>query len=95
MNIKFKGIEKYFDIGDIVVVDDPNCLSDNEYYGLEKGEQVVWNKPYKIIYCDIELEDEFEVLYTLQDIKTGTCCGVRFNDWEIRKVSKLFTNKEK
>lgn len=55
----------------------------------------MWNKPYKIIYCDIELEDEFEVLYTLQDIKTGTCCGVRFNDWEIRKVSKLFTNKEK
>lgn len=79
-------IEKNFEIGDIVVIDSPNCLLDNEYYGLEKEESVVLNKPYKIVNYDIELGDEYEVLYTLQDIKSGVLCGVMLNDWDIEKA---------
>lgn len=79
-------VQKNFEIGDIVVIDSPNCLQDNEYYGLEKEESVVLNKPYKIVDYDIELGDEYEVLYTLQDIKSGVLCGVMLNDWDIEKT---------
>ncbi|MGJ7589042.1 hypothetical protein [Staphylococcus shinii] len=95
MNIENNGIEKNFEIGDIVVVDDPTCLYNNKYYDLESEEQVELDKPYEIIDCDIELADEFEVLYTLKDNETGVICGVMFNDWEIEKANKVFTNKEK
>lgn len=88
MNTKIEDMQKNFEIGDIVVVDDLNCIYDNEYYGLEDGEKVVLNKPYEIVDYDIELEDEYEVLYTLKDVRTGVICGVRFNDWEIEKVKK-------
>lgn len=67
MNLKIKDIEKQFSIGDVVVIDNPNCLLHNEYYSLEKAEQVVWGKPYRIVDCDIELGDEYEILYTLQE----------------------------
>ena len=85
MDIENKCIEKNFETGDIVVVDDPTCLYNNKYYGLENGEQVVLNKPYEIVNYDIELADEYEVLYTLKDVKTDVICSVMFNDWEIEK----------
>lgn len=88
MYIRLEDIQKNFDIGDVVVIDNPNCILNNEFYNLREENQVVLNKPYKIIDYDIELGDEYEVLYTLQDTKTGVCCGVMFNDWEIEKVIK-------
>ncbi|MEB8123129.1 hypothetical protein ACF0HT_14010 (plasmid) [Staphylococcus xylosus] len=48
------------------------------------------NKPYRIVNYHTKLEDEIEeeheVLYTLQDVNTGAYCGVMFNEWDIRKV---------
>ncbi|OEK60612.1 hypothetical protein [Staphylococcus equorum] len=73
-----------FKVGDTVFINDSNCLEYNDYYELEKAEQLKLNNEYKVIDYETRFDDE--VLYLLKDINTKAICGAMVSEWSIEKV---------
>lgn len=72
-----------FKINDIVQLRDDANFFYNEYLKVEEKNEMKINVDYRII--NIEIEEENEILYTLENTENNFICDVMVNEWEIEK----------